>query len=403
MLLLSFLGFLFIHQAATLPSHGPSMPERAYVIRLAAESEHPDKLSQRDDLHIAAFHKRPSTLAYTVRYEFKHPHVFLGISIQTTGTETDEKTFSQLQALSRVSSISRVDRVSLPITQGSPQISAPGGHILSTWPLGPIEGYSMMYGTSMATPYISGAFALVGSRFPNAKTQEILERLQTTATPPPCVYNSSMLAATPQQGPGVVDVYKTTFSESQISPSQITVTDVSRTKYGKTNVTIQNTSTKPKTYSFSQRSWVYGLHLEIPRAQSAASVWICRFHTVKHHDCPRTFRDHLHLHQRSKRCRSHLYQSSAVFYAYQTRTGKLLISLTWDRHILFTTQPISQSGTTTEQAPSPLASGHTTPMVPYLPITALRNSESFAAMVLTSPRCNGRMNSGSMSCQPIQT
>ncbi|RDL35480.1 uncharacterized protein BP5553_07411 [Venustampulla echinocandica] len=141
--------------------------------------------------------------------------------------------------------------------QLKPQISAPGGHILSTWPLGPQLGYSILSGTSMAAPYIAGAFALVKSQFPKATNQEILERLQTTATPLPWVFNASMLAATPQQGAGMVNVYNAIFSESQISPGQITVRDVSRTEYGTANITIQNTSAKPKTYSFSHEGAGY--------------------------------------------------------------------------------------------------------------------------------------------------
>ncbi|TVY62915.1 Minor extracellular protease vpr, partial [Lachnellula suecica] len=138
-----------------------------------------------------------------------------------------------------------------------PQISAPGGHVLSTWPLGPLGGYVILSGTSMATPYISGCFALVKSQFPKATIEEIKNMLQTTATPIPWIYDSSILAATPQQGAGLVNAYNAIFSKSAVSPGQFTATDITHTEYGTTNITIENTSSSPKTYTLSHKGAGY--------------------------------------------------------------------------------------------------------------------------------------------------
>ncbi|TVY44593.1 Minor extracellular protease [Lachnellula occidentalis] len=138
-----------------------------------------------------------------------------------------------------------------------PQISAPGGHVLSTWPLGPLGGYAILSGTSMATPYISGCFALVKSQFPEATIEEVKNRLQVTAKPTLWVFDSSILAATPQQGAGLVNAYDAIFSTSVISPGQFTVTDISHTEYGTANITIENTSKSSKTYSLSHQGAGY--------------------------------------------------------------------------------------------------------------------------------------------------
>jgi subtilisin family serine protease len=86
-----------------------------------------------------------------------------------------------------------------------PQFSAPGGNILSTWPL-EATGYAILSGTSMATPYVSGAFALLKSKFPDASVQELRERLQASARNIPYVYDKSIRAPVPQQGTGQINV-----------------------------------------------------------------------------------------------------------------------------------------------------------------------------------------------------
>lgn len=61
------------------------------------------------------------------------------------------------------------------------EIAAPGVDILSTIP----NGYGLSSGTSMATPHVAGAAAVLRSRFPTATARQILDRLIGTADPKP--------------------------------------------------------------------------------------------------------------------------------------------------------------------------------------------------------------------------
>lgn len=89
-----------------------------------------------------------------------------------------------------------------------PQLSAPGEFILSTFPL-QATGYSMLSGTSMATPYVSGAFALLKSQFPTASVQELREMLQSTAKSISNTYDTSIRNTAALQGSGLINVCST--------------------------------------------------------------------------------------------------------------------------------------------------------------------------------------------------
>ncbi|KAL7949235.1 subtilisin-like protein [Trichoderma barbatum] len=133
-----------------------------------------------------------------------------------------------------------------------PQIVAPGGHILSTFPES-IGSYGVISGTSMATPYIAGCYALVKSKFPHLSVDEILISLQVTAKPTPWAWNSSMLATTAQQGAGLVNVYDAIKSKTHVSLGQLAVTDNSRTSFGLVNFTIQNNERTTQKYKLGHR------------------------------------------------------------------------------------------------------------------------------------------------------
>ncbi|KAK6957106.1 hypothetical protein Daesc_002391 [Daldinia eschscholtzii] len=138
-----------------------------------------------------------------------------------------------------------------------PQISAPGGEILSTWPLGEQGYYSLLSGTSMAAPFLSGCYALVKSQFPDLSVKEILSLLQSTSEPTKWVYNDTITAGTFQQGSGMVNAYKAITYQSRVSPGQLLVTDNTRTTYGAVNITIMNTSNSTKRYFLSHEGASY--------------------------------------------------------------------------------------------------------------------------------------------------
>jgi type VII secretion-associated serine protease mycosin len=60
-------------------------------------------------------------------------------------------------------------------------LAAPGKAILSTYPLSLGNGYRIMEGTSMASPAVAAAAALVRSQFPQLTQQQVAEKLQSTA------------------------------------------------------------------------------------------------------------------------------------------------------------------------------------------------------------------------------
>ncbi|KAK6450359.1 hypothetical protein FP744_10006609 [Trichoderma asperellum] len=137
-----------------------------------------------------------------------------------------------------------------------PQIAAPGGHILSTFPES-IGSYGVISGTSMATPYIAGCFALVKSQFPDWSVDEILIALQTTAQPTVWAWNQSLLATTAQQGAGLVNVYDAITTATRVSPGQLAVTDNNSTSFGLVNITVENNGNSTQTYTLGHRGAGY--------------------------------------------------------------------------------------------------------------------------------------------------
>ncbi|KAL7928198.1 subtilisin-like protein [Trichoderma chlorosporum] len=133
-----------------------------------------------------------------------------------------------------------------------PQIVAPGSNILSTFPES-IGSYGVISGTSMATPYIAGCYALVKSQFPHLSVDEILVSLQITAKPTIWTWNTSMLATTAQQGAGLVNVYDAITLTTHVSLGQLAVTDNNRTSFGLVNFTVENSGSSIEKYTLAHR------------------------------------------------------------------------------------------------------------------------------------------------------
>ncbi|KAE8215444.1 hypothetical protein CF327_g1271 [Tilletia walkeri] len=129
-------------------------------------------------------------------------------------------------------------------------VSAPGGNILSTWPLR-LGKYAIISGTSMATPFISGSTAMYRSIKGTSDSPAVIRSvLATTADPLGFSINVTTLETTARQGGGLVNVYRAIKSVSRVSPGQL---DLNDTQYfdGTQTLTIKNVGSKEQTYTLS--------------------------------------------------------------------------------------------------------------------------------------------------------
>lgn len=133
-----------------------------------------------------------------------------------------------------------------------PEISAPGGNILSTLPLSQ-GGYGVLSGTSMATPYIAGVIALLLEVRPDLDPQTIRSILATTGTP--LEFNDGAttfpyLAPAIQQGGGQVNAYQAIYTSSVLDVPNISFNDTEHF-VPEANFTITNRGSSPITYSIA--------------------------------------------------------------------------------------------------------------------------------------------------------
>lgn len=108
-----------------------------------------------------------------------------------------------------------------------PQFTAPGGNILSTWPMVMGE-YSVLSGTSMSTPLIAAVFALVGQARGTTDPVELRNVISSTSRTRPWFDGTSVhdiLAPVPQQGSGVVQAYDAAHAKTILSVSEISFND----------------------------------------------------------------------------------------------------------------------------------------------------------------------------------
>jgi minor extracellular serine protease Vpr len=133
--------------------------------------------------------------------------------------------------------------------RSKPDIAAPGGNILSTYPLAK-GGYTLMSGTSMATPYIAGAHALyMQSKHGKPHGDEIRKVFKNTATISKNAGSKTFTSAA-KQGAGLINVLNAVTATSSISPDHIDLLDTNHLQ--KTvKITLKNSGKKTETYKFS--------------------------------------------------------------------------------------------------------------------------------------------------------
>lgn len=133
-----------------------------------------------------------------------------------------------------------------------PEISAPGGNILSTLPLAQ-GGYGVLSGTSMATPFVAGVVALMRQARPDIDSDTIRSILGTTGTP--VNFNDgtetfTYLAPVVQQGGGEVNGHAAVHTSTVLDVPNLSFNDTAHFAQ-EANFTITNRGDKDVVYTLA--------------------------------------------------------------------------------------------------------------------------------------------------------
>jgi len=103
-----------------------------------------------------------------------------------------------------------------------PDLGAPGGNIFSSYPL-EYGGYAVLSGTSMASPHVAGAAALLLEAKPGLKAKKVRGILQNSAVPALWSGNTSygLLDYVHRQGAGMIQIDDAILSDVTVTPSKI--------------------------------------------------------------------------------------------------------------------------------------------------------------------------------------
>jgi minor extracellular serine protease Vpr len=127
-----------------------------------------------------------------------------------------------------------------------PDLGAPGGFIRSAYPLEK-GGFATISGTSMASPHVAGAVALLKEARPGLAAERFRDVLQNSADPAVWSGNPGLglLDIVHRQGAGMVDIDDSIASRTTITPGKLSLGEGSG---GSVTLTLSNTSGSPVTY-----------------------------------------------------------------------------------------------------------------------------------------------------------
>ncbi|CAE6403377.1 unnamed protein product [Rhizoctonia solani] len=133
-----------------------------------------------------------------------------------------------------------------------PAFSAPGGAILSTYPIA-LGSWEIASGTSMATPFAAGSAALLlqikGKTAATAKAARAI--FQNTAIPvKQTIANTSLVETASHQGAGLLNVYDAIKNTGSLTPSELLLNDTAYFK-GVHTLLVKNGGKKSVTYTLT--------------------------------------------------------------------------------------------------------------------------------------------------------
>ncbi len=132
-----------------------------------------------------------------------------------------------------------------------PDLGAPGGNIWSTYPL-ELGGYTSLSGTSMSSPHVAGAVALLLEAKPGTKAADVRAMLQNTADPKAWSLNAGLgfLDNVHRQGAGMLDIDDAITSTVGVTPGKLSLGESQAGPQTRT-LTIRNTGNAPVTLNLS--------------------------------------------------------------------------------------------------------------------------------------------------------
>ncbi|KAF7727536.1 hypothetical protein EC973_007422 [Apophysomyces ossiformis] len=129
-----------------------------------------------------------------------------------------------------------------------PNLGGVGGLVYSTLPRY-LGSWGLMSGTSMATPYVSGAVALYMREIGKKQSPKyITEQFQNYALVTPRENGKKELDSPLRQGAGLIQVYDTIKNQIHITPGQISFNDTSSNQYKTHTIKITNHGHKTVSY-----------------------------------------------------------------------------------------------------------------------------------------------------------
>jgi len=138
-----------------------------------------------------------------------------------------------------------------PTLSLKPDIGAPGGSIRSTYPL-ELGGYANISGTSMASPHMAGAAALLLEAHPGTRAEDVNAIFQNYAAPRLWNGNPGLgfLEATQKQGAGIVQIADAIQGTVHVAPGKLSLGESQAGPITRT-LTITNDGSSAVTFDLS--------------------------------------------------------------------------------------------------------------------------------------------------------
>jgi subtilisin family serine protease len=132
-----------------------------------------------------------------------------------------------------------------------PDIGAPGGNINSTYPLEK-GGHANISGTSMASPHVAGAAALLLQAKPRKWSNLFRDLFQNSADPKPWSLNPGIgiLDSVHRQGAGMIDIDDTILATASVTPAKLALGESEAGPVTQT-FTVKNAAATPATFDLS--------------------------------------------------------------------------------------------------------------------------------------------------------